>query len=186
PTIANRKQPELHRLAPILVWHSLLGYNASRRQFERRDLAHAELLHLARDCQGESVHELPVAWNLKVCDATGTRGSKVFGGKRGAGLGPDPGHDLFAVALAGYADHMGLGDTGNCVQKLLDFARVNVLPAADDDVLDPADDEDISVVVHRGEVARVHPPGRVDGVRGGFWVVPVAEHDVIAAHALLT
>src|SRR5215471_15888314 len=62
------------------------------------------------------------------------------------------------------------------VEELLDLTRVDVLPAPDHHVLDPAGDVQVARVVDDGEVAGVHPPGRVDGGTGLRLVVPVAEH----------
>src|SRR5207249_11639321 len=97
----------------------------------------------------------------------------------------DPGHDLLAVLLGGNADHLDVGDVGVRVEKLLHFARVDVLAAADDHVLDPADDVDVALLVHGGEVAGVHPARRVDRLARRLLVVPVAAHDDVAAAAQL-
>jgi hypothetical protein len=71
------------------------------------------------------------------------------------------------------------------VEELLDLARVDVLAAADDHVLDAPDDVHVALVVHRREVARVHPARRVDRLRGRSRIVPVAEHHAVAARAEL-
>ena len=71
------------------------------------------------------------------------------------------------------------------VEELLDLARVDVLPAADDHVLDPAGDVDVAVGVHHRQVAGVHPAGRVDRLGGLLRLVPVAEHHRVAAGAQL-
>ena len=52
------------------------------------------------------------------------------------------------------------------VEEFLDLPRVHVLAAADDHVLDPADDIQVAVGVHDGEIAGVHPARRVDGLGG--------------------
>src|SRR5207253_2370496 len=61
----------------------------------------------------------------------------------------------------------------------------DVLPAADDRVLDPPDNADITVGVHLGQVAGVHPAGGVDGLGGLLRVLPIAAHDHVAAGAEL-
>ena len=71
------------------------------------------------------------------------------------------------------------------VEELLDLARVDVLAAADDHVLDPAGDVDVAVAVHHPEVAGVHPAGPVDRLGGLLRLVPVAEHHRVAAGAQL-
>src|SRR5579859_6668877 len=45
-----------------------------------------------------------------------------------------------APALVGYRDHGALGDGGVLEDGLLDLGRIDVLPAADEHVLDPAAD----------------------------------------------
>ena len=83
-----------------------------------------------------------------------------LGGERlGALAQPHPGHQLLAVPLVGDADDLGVDDVGVGVEELLDLPRVHVLPAADDHVLDPADDVEVALGVHDGEVAGVHPAG---------------------------
>ena len=43
----------------------------------------------------------------------------------------------------------------------------------------------VALVVHRREVAGVHPAGAVDRLGGPLGVLPVAEHDAVAARAQL-
>src|SRR5256885_9170880 len=71
------------------------------------------------------------------------------------------------------------------VEEFLDLARIDVLAPADDHVLDPADDVDVAVRIHRREVARVHPPRGVDRLTRRVFVVPVAAHDDVATAAEL-
>ena len=70
-------------------------------------------------------------------------------------------------------------------QELLDLARVNVLAAADDHVLDPPGDAVIAVGLPQGQVARVQPTVGVDRRGRGFGIVVVAEHHDVAAGAKL-
>ncbi|MNT16146.1 hypothetical protein D3C72_1512350 [compost metagenome] len=62
-------------------------------------------------------------------------------------------------------------------ENVLDFGRVDVLAATDDHVLEPVDDEQITLLVHIGGVAGVQPT-LTQGVGGFFRFVPVALHDV--------
>jgi hypothetical protein len=71
------------------------------------------------------------------------------------------------------------------VEEFFDLARVDVLAAADDQVLDPPDDVHVAVVAHDGEIAGVHPARRIDGGVGRRNVLPVPEHDRIAARTEL-
>src|SRR4051795_6630159 len=71
------------------------------------------------------------------------------------------------------------------VQELFDLTRIHVFAAANDHVFDAPDDVDVALVVHRGQVPGVHPARRVDRPVGCLRVVPVAEHDAVAAGAQL-
>jgi hypothetical protein len=70
-------------------------------------------------------------------------------------------------------------------QVLLDLARVDVLAAADQHVLDPADDVRVALGIDRRQVAGVHPAGGVDRLARARLVLPVAAHDRVAARAEL-
>ena len=119
-------------------------------------------------------------------ELAGREGADGVGVERvGAVAELDPGAQLLAVLLVGDADHLHVLDVGVGVEELLDLARVDVLPAADDHVLDPADDVAVAVLAHLGEVAGVHPAVGVDGLGGLLGVVPVAEHHRVAAGAEL-
>jgi hypothetical protein len=74
-----------------------------------------------------------------------------------AGLEHDPGADLLAVLRVGHAEHLHVLHLGVAVQEFLDLARVDVLAAADQHVLDAADDVAIALGVDGGQVAGVHP-----------------------------
>src|SRR5713226_2107284 len=70
-----------------------------------------------------------------------------------------------------------------CAQHRLDLVRVDVRSAPDDDVLDAADDMQISVLVDEAEVAHVRPPV---GRQRTEVLAPVAILNQVAAHADLT
>ena len=69
------------------------------------------------------------------------------------------------------------------VQEFFDLARVDVLAAPDDHVLEPADDLHIAFVVHHPEVACMHPAAGIDRLARRLLVVPVAQHHRVAACA---
>src|SRR5262249_6107911 len=71
------------------------------------------------------------------------------------------------------------------VDELLYFARVDVLAAPDDHVFDPADDIEVTGIVHDGKITGVHPACRVDRLGGLGRLVPVAEHHRVSAGAKL-
>src|SRR6266566_2311228 len=92
----------------------------------------------------------------------------------------DHGHDFLAEPLVGHADDGGLGHGRVGVQHVLDLARVHVVPAADDELLLPADDEQEPVLVEVAEVAGVQP-GAGEGLGGRLRPVQVPLHHVHAA-----
>jgi hypothetical protein len=54
-------------------------------------------------------------------------------------------------------------------QHLLDLARVDVVAAADDEVLLAVDDEEVAVLVHVGQVAEWNqPPLKASAVASGL------------------
>ena len=69
------------------------------------------------------------------------------------------------------------------VEEFLDLARIEVFAAADHHVLDAADDVAIAFGVDDGDVAGVHPTLGVEHVGGLFALVPIAQHDAVAAGA---
>src|SRR3954447_18160397 len=91
----------------------------------------------------------------------------------------DRGADLFPQLGVRHAEHGGLGHRGMLVEDLLDLARVDVVAAADDQLLLAVDDEEVAVLVDLGHVATVEP-AVLDRVLGGVGLVPVALHDVVA------
>ena len=80
----------------------------------------------------------------------------LFERRRRGGVG---GHDErdhhLAAVLVGDAEHGDVGDRGVRVEHVLDLLGRHVLALADDDVLDPAGDEDRAVRVEAAEVAGV-------------------------------
>src|SRR5208337_2737504 len=64
-----------------------------------------------------------------------------------------------------------------------DLAWVDVLPAPDHHVLEPAYDLEVALLVHGAEVPRVVPAVLVEGGMGGRGIVVIAFHDAVAAGA---
>ena len=102
-------------------------------------------------------------------------------GDVGAGEALDERADDLAVLRVGHAHDLDVLDAGHRVEELLDLARVDVLPAADDHVLDAPGDAVVAVLVDGAQVARVQPAVGVDGRLGGLGHLVVALHDVVAA-----
>ena len=112
-------------------------------------------------------------------------GADVVFCRLGAGLGDDPGAELFAVFLVGHAHHLHVLHLGVAVQEFFNLARVDVLAATDHHVLDAADDVHVALGVHGGQVAGVHPAVGVNGLMGFGRVFPIAMHHRIALGAEL-
>jgi MMPL family len=126
-----------------------------------RVLSHLVLLNLAGDRHRELVGDLHIAGDLEVGDLSlAERPQRLDSERLGAVVELDDGHDLLAVSFVGDTDHLDVDDVGVDVEELLDLSRVHVLAAADDHVLDPPHDVEVAVVVHRGQIAGVHPPRR--------------------------
>src|SRR5690606_39779145 len=68
-------------------------------------------------------------------------------------------------------------------QDRLDLPRIDVLPAADDHVLDAAGDAEVAVLVENAEVTGVQPPVGVDRLPGLLRHLEVPEHRLVAARA---
>ena len=103
----------------------------------------------------------------------------------GAGRRHDHGAHLLAHHLVGDAHRCRLADAGCGDERVLDLDRVDVLPAAVDHVLLAVDDVEQSVVVDARQIASVQPAFD-ERLGRGLGLVPVALHDVGAAHQQLT
>src|ERR1700712_1218142 len=148
--------------------------------------AHLHLADLARHRHRELLDDADVARDLVVGQLAGGELPHRLGGElRDALAQPHTRHQLLAVARVGHPDHLLVEDVRVRVEELLDLARVHVLPAADDHVLDAAGDVDVALVVHHAEVAGVHPAGAVDHLGGLLRLLPVAQHHRVAAGAEL-
>src|SRR5580704_6822725 len=91
----------------------------------------------------------------------------------------DDGDDLLAEPVVWLADDGRLADAGVGEQDLLDLSRIQVVTAADDQVLGAVDDEVEAVLVPVADVARVQPAAG-QRARRRLRPVPVALHDVVA------
>src|SRR5699024_11186724 len=114
------------------------------------------------------------------------RADRIRVQRLGAFAHSDPGADLLAVLHIRYADHLDVGDVGVGVEELLDLARVNVLPAPDHHVLDPADDVEVAVGTHLGQITGVHPAVSVDRLGGQVRLLPVPQHHRVPARTELS
>ena len=79
-----------------------------------------------------------------------------------------------------HADHRALGDAGHLVDAALDLGRVDVVAAADDQVLAAADDRDVAAVVDLADVAGLEPAVGGELLARLLGHAPVAREDVRA------
>ena len=61
-------------------------------------------------------------------------------------------------------------------EELLNFTGEEILPAANDHLLEPTHDVDIPVNIHRGQIARMQPALAINGLGG------LLRHLVVAGH----
>ena len=100
-------------------------------------------------------------------DLTAAKLPDLFGVRRGARAQDDAGAELLAILRIGHAHALHVLHFGMAVQELLDFARIDVLAAANQHVFGAAHDVAVAFVIDGGQVPRVHPTGLVNGGPGG-------------------
>src|SRR5579859_6727481 len=124
-----------------------------------RDLGLADL---AAGCGRESVGEQDVAGNLLMRHPVSHELPQLIGVEGGAGLPANDGARFFAVVVIGYADDTRLGDGGVLGDDGLDLGRVEVLAAADDDVLAAVHDAQPALAVEPADVTGAEPALGID------------------------
>ena len=102
---------------------------------------------------------------------------EVLGHHIEAGPERHEGHRLLAEDQIGLPDDRGLEHRGVGVEDVFDLLRVDVLPAPDDQVLDPVDQGEITVVIEPADIPRMQPATPQD-LRRLLWPAEVAAHDV--------
>src|SRR6202000_262600 len=118
----------------------------------RPDLLAQDVLHdLARPGQRERLGPVPELRHLVPGQPFPAELGQLF--ISGGALDPDHRGDLLAPVVVGDADHRRVDHRRVGDQDLLDLPRVDVLPAADDHLLEPADDPGVDAVAHGGQVA---------------------------------
>src|SRR5580700_12089765 len=135
------------------------------------------LLDLAGRALGQRVHDPHVPRVFVRRDLALDVVAQLLGGGGGTRFERHRGADLLAQGGVRQADHGGLRDRGMLVEHLLDLSRVDVVAAADDQVLFPVHDVEVAVGVDAGQVAAVEP-AVADRLGGGLGAVPVALHHV--------
>src|SRR6185312_16986965 len=97
--------------------------------------------------------------------------------ERRAGSRLDEGNDLL-VAVGPPPDHRGLHDIGMGIERRLDFGGIDVEAGTDDELLGPADDEQVAIVGTTAEVAGMKPAVIADGGTSRGRVAIVALHEI--------
>ena len=118
-------------------------------------------------------------------NALGTEAAHLFFGQRRPLPKLDPHSHLLPKLGVGHAKDLRLLDSRMGVEKLLHFLGINVLTAANDHVLQAADDLHVAFLIHDREIAAVEPPRLIDGFPGAFIIAPVTPHDRVASAAQL-
>src|SRR6266487_955871 len=108
------------------------------------------LLDLAGRALGQRIHDPDVARVLVRRDLGLDVVAQFLGGDDGPRLEGHRRPDLLAEGRMRQADHGGFGDRGVLVEHLLDLPRVDVVAAADDQVLLPVHDVEVAVFGHLG------------------------------------
>jgi PAS domain S-box-containing protein len=129
---------------------------------------------------GEHLLEVYLARHLVPGQGTTAVLDEVF--QRDAAAGPErhEGHRLLAEDGIRAPDDRGFEHGGVGVKNVLDFLGVDVLPAPDDQVLDPVDQGEVAVVVEPADIARVQP-ATAQYLSGFLWPAQVAAHDIGSA-----
>src|SRR6516164_5387103 len=91
-------------------------------------------------------------------------------------------HHLGAEPLVWHSDDGASRNELAAREGILHFLRKNVFPAADDHVVDAADDVELAILVELSEIARA-VPAALDGLGIGVGALPVARERLWAAHA---
>src|SRR4029453_15910993 len=91
------------------------------------------------------------------------------------------GADLLAELGMGDPDDRALAHRRVLVEHLLELPRVDVVAAANDQLLLAVDDEEVAVLVDAPDVAGPKPAIGGQDLSGGLRSAPVARHHVVAA-----
>ena len=98
----------------------------------------------------------------------------------------DPGAKFFTEALIRHAKNLHILDLGVPIEEFFHFARVDIFPTANHQILDSTHDVAEAFRINRRQITSMHPARGVNGLCGAFRVFPIAQHHRIAARAKLT
>src|SRR5438093_1032922 len=152
-------------------------------QFRAHDFAHLEFLDLSADGRRKFGDELHVPRHFVMRNIFPAESADVVGrgGLAWTKLYPDT--QFFTVFRIRNAEHGGLRDVGMYEKKFFDFARINILTAANDHVFQPSCDLVTAVRPTDREIARMYPPIVVDSSGRCFRIFVVTQHGAVAARA---
>ena len=100
-------------------------------------------------------------------------------------LGAHHRQKFFTKECVGHPKHLHIGNPGMANQELLDLSREEVFAATNDHLLEATHDVDITMSIHRCQVAGVQPARTINGLGGLLRHVVVALHDQVAPTAQL-
>ena len=161
---------------PSTGWEALLRYLAGVGVLDAEVL----LEDFASAGFWENFYELDVGGAFVAGEQGAGMGDELGCGDGLAGLEDDEGLGDFAPALVGDGDDGGFKDGGVGEEGVFDFERRDVFTAGNDDVLLAVDEGDVAGGVDGGHVTGMEP-AVAEGFGGGLGLVPIAEHDAVAA-----
>jgi hypothetical protein len=129
-------------------------------------------------------HEAPNARHLVRREMPTTEVRQVFIVKLVAGLGLNEGRDHLPPFPIGDADHGRIRNAGVRKQDVLDLARIDILPAPNDHVLQPALNSHIALRVDAAEVAGVEPALRVESLCSRFGIVEICRRTALGGASI--
>src|ERR1700688_3381484 len=111
-------------------------------------LEEGELQDLADRRLGQLAAEFDEFRQLDGRELVGQEGEQARRVERSTVVPHDKGLDGMTAIGIGHAHDRRLGDGGMLVDRLLDQARIDLVAARDDDLLEAVDDEEVAVLVH--------------------------------------
>src|SRR5207248_6164801 len=116
------------------------------------------LLDLAGRVARQLVEEGDPAGHLVVGEALREERTQLLDVEHLPGCGDDEGGQVLTQHLVGHADYRRLENGSVLEEGVLDIGGVDVVAAPDDDLLRPADDVEIAVLVEPAEITGMEPP----------------------------
>eukprot|EP01136_Pigoraptor_vietnamica_P034513 Opistho-1_new@98565 len=140
------------------------------------------LLHLPHRVARQLGHHKTLLGNLEVGQLRLELRHDGIGVELRTGLGNHHGHAHFAKVGVGHAHQGAFGHAGHLIDVALDLGRVDVVAAADDQVLAAAHDAHVVALVHFAHITGFEPAVGREFFGGLFGHAPVALEHVGALH----